>query len=84
MIDSVARSAGIESHKVWLDAPIAILEQRLSARKGDVSDATLAVLRRQTASIDFPSGWPKFDVSGSPEDAAAALRGILAMPEHER
>jgi aminoglycoside phosphotransferase family enzyme/predicted kinase len=84
LIDSVARSAGIELRKVWLDAPIAILEQRLSARRDDASDATVAVLRRQAVSIDIPRDWPTLDVSGSPEDAAAALRGILAMPQPER
>jgi aminoglycoside phosphotransferase family enzyme/gluconate kinase len=84
LIDAVAHSAGTDSHKVWLNAPRAILEERLSARKDDVSDATVAVLRRQAVSIDFPRDWPTLDVSGSPEDAAAALRGILAMPEPER
>ena len=77
-IESVARSASVELQAVWLDAPLAMLEQRITARRGDASDATAAVLHRQSMSIDPPDNWSKLDVGGAVEDATRAFRVALA------
>ena len=77
-IESVAQSASVELHAVWLDAPLAVLEQRITARRGDASDATAAVLHRQLTSIDPPDNWLKLDVGGAVEDATRAFRVALA------
>ena len=47
--------AGIPFLGIWLQAPLALLEHRVRGRKGDASDATVAVLRR-SAAIDPGAG----------------------------
>jgi predicted kinase len=46
---------------VWLQAPLAVLEQRISARQGDASDATAAVLLRSAERDTGPGDWLALD-----------------------
>lgn len=48
---------------LWLEAPPAILRQRVAARRGDASDADLAVLEQALAAGAAPSGWRRLDTS---------------------
>jgi aminoglycoside phosphotransferase family enzyme/predicted kinase len=54
---------------IWLQAPLALLEQRVAARTGDASDATVAVLRRSAQDDPGAGGWLAVDAT----DAAQAL-----------
>jgi hypothetical protein len=68
---------------LWLEAPAARLEARIAARKGDASDATVAVLRRQLAYDLGPIAWHRVDASDGPEavaDRVAALAGSSVRP----
>jgi hypothetical protein len=55
---------------VWLQAPLAILEQRVGSRAGDASDATVAVLRRSVQDDPGPGDWMAVDAC----DGEEALR----------
>ncbi|HEX7759512.1 MAG TPA: gluconate kinase, partial [Caulobacteraceae bacterium] len=59
---------------VWLTAPAAVLEARVAARRGDASDATVAVLRQQLARDIGPLGWRQVDAT----DALKAAAEIVA------
>lgn len=76
-IAAVARAAGVPFAGIWLEAPAAVLEARVAARRGDASDATVEVLRRQ---LGFDLGdldWRRVDVRGDPESCLAAARAAL-------
>lgn len=76
-IERVAAAHGAPFRAVWLDAPQAVLEARVAARRGDASDADVAVVRRQAELIDTAGvAWPRVDASGSPEVVAAAVRWV--------
>ena len=79
-IERVALAAGVPFQAHWLSAPEDILMERVAARRGDVSDATPDVLRRQLATDPGALTWPLLDVSGSPEAIAAQARALLGSP----
>ncbi len=62
-------SAGPRFLGVWLHAPLGVLEQRIAARTGDASDATVEVLRKSADSDPGPGDWLPVDAT----DAARAL-----------
>lgn len=55
---------------IWLDVPPALLRSRVAARKGDASDADLAILDRALASAAGAGDWRSVD--GQDTDAALA------------
>jgi hypothetical protein len=63
-IEAVARVSALPFHGFWLEAAEATLAQRISARRGDPSDADIGVLRAQLAHDPGAIGWRRFDVSG--------------------
>jgi predicted kinase len=82
-IEAATKDAGAAFTGIWLEAPAARLEARIAARKGDASDATVDVLRRQLAYELGPMTWQRVDASdgpGSVADRVAALAGFSAQP----
>jgi predicted kinase len=57
---------------VWLQAPLAVLEQRVTARRGDASDADVAVLRHAAAHDPGARDWLAVEAV----DADAALAKV--------
>jgi aminoglycoside phosphotransferase family enzyme/predicted kinase len=76
-IAAAARDAGVAFTGLWLEAPAEVLERRIADRRGDASDATVAVLRRQLAYDLGPMTWHRVDAAGAPEDVA--VRGASAI-----
>ena len=66
----VAAAAGVPFRPAWLEAPLAVLEARITARSGDASDATVAVLRDQAARTAGAVDWPRVDAEQAVEVAA--------------
>ena len=69
------RAAGIcpDFNGLWLSAPDDIIRTRLNARKGDASDADIAVYERQRMMDPGPIDWQPVDMSGDAALAAASL-----------
>lgn len=77
--EALARECGVPFEGVWLDAPAEVLEARVASRTGDASDATVQVLHGQMARLGEDIAWPRVDVTGPAEAAAAAwLQGAFA------
>ena len=77
LVQSAAAVAGVGFVGLWLEAPLPVLEQRISSRQGDASDATLAVLRAAAASNPRAGDWIPVDANGSPDNAVALARQAL-------
>lgn len=75
MVEKAAKRAGVKFVGVWLYAPRETLEQRIAARVGDASDATVAVLRAAAHDDPGPGGWHAVDAS----DGAPALSRVLTL-----
>lgn len=80
-IEQAARQAGAGFLGVWLDADPALLRQRVAARRGGASDATLAVLESQLQRTAEITGWHRID-AGRP--TAQIVQRILALPDDRR
>jgi len=82
-LGAVAARAGVAFSGIWLNAPQAKLEARVAARRGDASDATVEVVRRQIAETRPPGpdepDWRIFDASGSPDQLAVRVRAALKL-----
>ncbi|MDH3771424.1 MAG: AAA family ATPase [Nitrospirota bacterium] len=76
-IERVAAAAEIPFRGLWLQAPAEVLAHRIDQRRGDASDATVAVLEQQLAIDPGPITWTILDVSESPAAIACAARGLL-------
>jgi aminoglycoside phosphotransferase family enzyme/predicted kinase len=61
---------------VWLFAPLSLLEQRIAARSGDASDATVEVLRRSAQDDPDAGDWLQVDASDG-RAAIEAVRGAI-------
>lgn len=57
---------------IWLQAPLAVLEQRIARRELDASDATVAVLRQSAQRDSGANEWLAVDAS----DGGAALEAV--------
>jgi hypothetical protein len=78
-IAGAAAAAGVPFTGLWLTAPLDVLRARVAARRGDASDATVAVLEAAAAAHPgaadtAPEGWIAVDAT---TDAAASARAAL-------
>jgi predicted kinase len=64
---------------VWLQAPLAELEARLGRRRGDASDADVAVLRQAVAADRGAGDWLAVD-AGDANAGLAEVRRALNLP----
>ncbi|CAH2600253.1 AAA family ATPase [Rhodovastum atsumiense] len=81
--DAVAQAAGgVHFLGVWLQAPLAVLEARLEARRGDASDADITVLRRAALADPGPGDWLAVDATEA-ATALATVRQRLGGKTHE-
>jgi uncharacterized protein len=78
-ISAAARNAGVPFVGLWLDAPLPVLEARLTARTADASDATASVLRATARAKTFPPRtWRLIDATDAAVALAAARQQIAA------
>jgi hypothetical protein len=69
MIEEAAAAAGVPFLGLWLEASLPMLEARITARRDDASDATVAVLRSASRGNPQAGSWVAVDAS----EAATAL-----------
>jgi predicted kinase len=72
----IAARVGLPFQGFWLEAPMEILKSRILARRGDASDATIAVLERSAQADPGAMDWHRLDAAG---DALGAARQALGM-----
>ncbi|MBL8705191.1 MAG: AAA family ATPase [Rhodospirillales bacterium] len=78
-IEAVAKAAGAPFAGLWLEAPAGQLEARVSARRGDVSDAGADIVRMQLAQDPGPMAWHRIDAGGTPAEVLARSRAALGL-----
>lgn len=76
-IAAAAREAGVDFTGVWLEADPARMAARIEERRGDASDATVEVLRRQLDYDLGPIDWHRVDASGTAEATAARVQALV-------
>ena len=70
----IAARAGVPFQGFWLEAPMEILKSRILARRGDASDATIAVLERAAQADPGAIDWLRLDAT---DDALAEAHKAL-------
>jgi uncharacterized protein len=75
---AAARDSGTPFQGLWLETGPAILQARIEARRGDASDASVAVLRRQLETLIPPCDWIRIEANGSASETERAARTQLA------
>ncbi|MAM76602.1 MAG: hypothetical protein CMO29_22660 [Tistrella sp.] len=81
-IRAVADDAGLPFDGLWLEAAEAVLVERVTARRGDPSDADADVVRAQlarAAGSGAPTDWHHLAADGAADDRAARARGMLGL-----
>jgi aminoglycoside phosphotransferase family enzyme/predicted kinase len=78
-IEDIARQAGAGFTGIWLSAPGERLAERVSARRGDASDATAAVVEMQIERGAGPVAWRTIDASVGLNQVASAARALLEL-----
>ena len=77
----VAATSGVAMHRLWLDAPLDILIDRVTARHGDASDADADVVRAQYDGGTRPKDWTIISAAGSIAETVALAKVALQTPQ---
>ena len=77
-LKAVADANGARFAGLWLEAPAERMAARITARRGDASDATVQVLERQLAYELGAIAWPRLDASGPVGATRAAAVRLLS------
>ncbi len=75
LVEAAARQANVAFLGLWLSAPQPLLEQRIAARVGDASDATVEVLRAAAQADPGAGKWHAVDAS----DRGSAVNEVLTL-----
>jgi hypothetical protein len=75
LVEAAAQQAGVTFLGIWLYAPQPVLEQRIAARAGDASDATVEVLRSAVRADPGAMAWHAVDAS----DRGSAVNEVLTL-----
>jgi aminoglycoside phosphotransferase family enzyme/predicted kinase len=70
---AVAQAAGCRFTGIWLDVPPERLKARVSTRRGDPSDATVATVEAQLGYDLGAVGWHRCDAARTQDELAAAI-----------
>jgi aminoglycoside phosphotransferase family enzyme/predicted kinase len=76
-LEAIARDAAVPFSGLWLDAPRDVLAGRVAGRRGDPSDATVAVLDAQIAASPGALEWRNIDAARGLDQTVAAARATL-------
>ena len=79
MARALAAERGVRFDGIWLEAPVEQLVARVTARKGDASDADAAVVRKQLGFDVGPVDWHVVDTSGAKEVTLGQARMALGL-----
>jgi len=79
LVETAAQQAGVPFLGIWLSAPQPILEQRIAARAGDASDATVEVLRAAARTDPGAGAWHAVDAT----DQGLAVNEVLTLANRQ-
>lgn len=82
-IEETARLTGIPFVGLWLTATDDILRKRVDERRGDMSDATLAIVETQRHAETSDIEWTEIDGGGTPAETLRRARDLLARASHD-
>jgi predicted kinase len=77
-IEECVHAAGVPFVGIWLEAPMDVLLQRVDARRGDPSDATIETVREQAARLRDPVLWTKIQAGDDLATVAARVGAAIA------
>ena len=77
-VASLAAELGVPFAGLWLEAPPSLLEARVDARRGDASDATAEIVRRQHGYDVGPMSWRRVAADGPLDRVVESCRRALA------
>nr|WP_280821852.1 bifunctional aminoglycoside phosphotransferase/ATP-binding protein [Mesorhizobium soli] len=77
LIEKAARDAASPFLGVWLHADPLLLWQRVAARQGGPSDATVDVLSRQLQRRAEEPGWHRIDVEAAPTEISSSILALI-------
>ena len=80
----VAEKLGVSFTGIWLDADPSVLKSRVSARKGDISDATPEVVEEQLGYDLGAMDFARVDATKSLENVVKSCLAIIARDASER
>lgn len=78
-IERVAVEAGVPFHGLWLETSPEVMQERVTRRTRNVSDANAWVVRLQLQYDPGELTWTRFDTSGSREETMAEAARILGL-----
>ncbi len=78
-IAGVAAEAGVPFQGLWLQAPPPVLEERVTRRRMNASDATAEVVRLQLSYDLGPIDWPRLDTQAAADAVLAHARARLDL-----
>ena len=76
-IERAARAAGMACAALWLDAPEAVLVERVRQRGPDASDADMDIVRMQCAQSAGDVSWPCVDAAADVDVVVARAQALL-------
>ena len=80
-VAAVAREMGVPFVGVWLDVPKPLLEERLSSRPADASDATAEVLGAQCRTAVVPDDWHRLDGTDPIDVVQRRIQLLVGVPK---
>ncbi len=78
-IEQLAADAGALFAGLWLEAEEERLVERVSARKGDASDATAEVVRHQVERLAGPVSWHRINAGGALQQTVEGSLTVLGF-----
>jgi predicted kinase len=76
LVERMARNAAVPFIGLWLDAPDAVLTERVAGRHADASDATQEVIRTQEREDSGTVTWHRIDATQPFDRVVADARRI--------
>ncbi|WP_454817279.1 bifunctional aminoglycoside phosphotransferase/ATP-binding protein [Labrys neptuniae] len=77
--EGIALRAGVSFTGFWLEAPLPVMEHRVSARRNDASDADVQVVRKQAGYDLGRVSWHRLNAALSPKDIEDEALSCLAL-----
>lgn len=78
-LDTQAERRGVPLAALWLEADTATLQDRVTKRRNDASDADAAVVYLQARQARAPAGWLHVDASGDADETLCNARKALQL-----